>query len=245
MALPLAKMTEPSRYLNASWTFCAIFLAALFISEATELTAATLRRRTVIGALLAMACLVAAALSARPLLTQFAAMNSANLHTLWAATASAILIAVAVIAAPRIAAGPRVGIFFSVILVAEGFGWFLVPYLSYPRNTVLDYGPIRFLQNNVGLQRVMMYAGQGLPPNYGSVFGIPMLNYNDLPVPARTVAYIKRRLDPYPSDVFLLGHPELAPDDQKARLALFRARLPAYANVGVKYVVATESFNEE
>jgi hypothetical protein len=81
-------------------------------------------------------------------------------------------------------------------------------------------------------------AGYGLGFNYGSALGIANVHYNNVPVPAQTAAYIAARLDP-------AVDPSFAPpaENDLERQALMQERLPAYAHVGVKYVLASPTFH--
>ncbi len=78
-----------------------------------------------------------------------------------------------------------------------------------------------------------------LAPNYGSYFGVPQLNYEDVPVPKITVDYIRESLDPYAHPTaYLSTYPVLPPEQAAERQRIFGERLSRYAQAGVKYVLA-------
>jgi hypothetical protein len=127
----------------------------------------------------------------------------------------------------------------SGILVAEAMAWSLLPYFSYPREANIDNDAISFLRANIGYQRILNTAGAGLAPNYGSYYGIPQLNYNDLPAPKATAKYIKAILDPYADENdFIPDWPVQNAD----RAAILKNRLSQYAQAGVKYLLVGADF---
>lgn len=104
--------------------------------------------------------------------------------------------------------------------------------LSYPAHVNPSFGGIAFLRAHLGEHR--FYTLGPLAPNYGSYFGIAELNYNDLPVPWATVAYIHSRLDPKADSVTFTGDFPRSGQSPEEDL-IERAR--AFAGAGVKYVL--------
>ena len=234
--LPLVKITVFYRFLNVGWIFCVIFLCALFIDELPALPRPISQR--MLGGALACGLLliVVAAADARPLLLASYLDHRAFIvgALLSVAVLSFCIVAAACLSSTRATAAAVSG-----ILVAEAVAWFFVPYFSYPRDAVIDNDAVAFLRANIGYQRILNTAEAGLAPNYGSSYGIPQLNYNDLPVPAATAQYIKANLDPYADETIFI--PDW-PAQNAERAAVLQERLPQYARAGVKYVLAGADF---
>jgi hypothetical protein len=244
MALPLVKMAACYRYINLSWIFCTIFLAAIFVNDISAMPRQALRRAVRGAMAFAFVCLVAATAAAWPLIAQLWKTEHGLRSYCIGAFVVAGLIAFRMLRAS--AAQPKYTAALGCMLVAEAAAWFLIPYLSYPRRGRVDTEAIAFLQSHAGYQRVMASMGDrgyGLLPAYGSAFKIPTLNYDNVPVPRRAVAYIRERLDPYATNVFLPWYPELTPEQRAERQRVFRERIPAYARAGVKYVFAGPAFD--
>jgi hypothetical protein len=246
MALPLVKMAACSRYLNLSWIFCTIFLAVLFVNDVAALSQHALRRALRWGVAFACACIAGAAVMAWPLIVQMWKTAPGLRPYCIAAFLIAGLLSFSLLRAASVRSGQRLASALGCILVAEAAAWFLIPFLSYPRKGTVDMDAIAFLQAHAGYQRVLASHGErgyGLLPGYGSAFGIPSLNYDNVPVPQRTVAYVKDKLDQYATNVLLPWEPGLPPDKLAERHQLFHDRLPAYARAGVKYVFAGPDFD--
>jgi hypothetical protein len=245
MTLPLVKAAACYRYLNPSWIFCIIFLGALFIDSIPTLPQPVLRR--ILGWSLAcgLISISVAAVGAWPLIVE--SWRGSHLYHQSFIIGSLLSVAVlsfCILGAPRCGSTRGTATIVSGVLVAEAMAWFLLPYLSYPRHGRLDDDVIAFLQANIGYQRVIGTTEAALSPNYGSYFGIPLLNYNDLPVPAITAKYIKENLDPYAYPIiFIPGWGNLSTEQQFDRKKIFRERLSRYAQAGVKYVLASANFN--
>ena len=239
MTLPLVTLTASYRHLNPSWIFCVVFLCALFIDRVPALPQAT-SRRILIGA---VACgllfIVVAAVEAWPLVLE--SWREAYLHHSFivGTLLSVAVLSFCIVAATCLGSAGRTATVVSGILVAEAMAWFLVPYFSYPREASIDSDAISFLRVNIGYQRIVNTTGASLAPNYGSYYGIPQLNYNDLPAPKATAKYIKENLDPYADEnIFIPDWPVQNAD----RAALFQERLSQYAQAGVKYVLVGADF---
>lgn len=242
MALPLAKLTASFRYLNPSWIFAAICMAAIFIDQAPRLAPAAMSRALIVAVCGGLGITLIVALANIELVSDFWAARPHN--RMWAGSAAlaALCISLAFLLLPRWLSATNAIRAVCVLSIFELSLWFLIPYLGNPRSATLDNDALHFLRSNIGYQRVMSMPGVGIQPNYGSYFGIATLNYNDVPVPARTVDYIHRTLDPYADHVFDLSYPELPSDAQDRRLANFRAKMPMYAGAGIKYVLARPEF---
>lgn len=247
MALPLVGIAAFFRYLNPSWIFCFVFLAALFLDRAPDLPRPALRRVMVWAVAATLLSVALAAVPAFPPVDDlWKIATDTQAGFLIGAVVAVALLSGATLWASRLAGTGRVTIVLSVLLVGEATGWFLVPYLSYPRTGTLDTGVVAFLRSNIGFQRVAETAKHRLGPNYGSLFGIATLHYDDLPAPQRTADYIKNHLDPYANPtVFQPWFPYLEPEQQADREKLFLERLPRYAQAGVKYVLGGPGLGAE
>ncbi len=96
---------------------------------------------------------------------------------------------------------------------------FLLPVLSLPTASQIDWGLINFLRANAGVGRVVNFESNVIQPNFGSALGIRQLNYDDLPIPAATATFIHNKLDPlYPQSATPISptsrRPWVAPDAQ-------------------------------
>lgn len=201
MILPLVKIAATYRYLNTSWIFCVIFLCALFIDELPALPR-PMSRWILIGA---VACgllsIVVAAAAAWPLVLE-SWSDLFHRSFIVIALLSVAVLSFCIVGAACLGSTGATATAVSGILVAEALVWFLLPYFSYPLGASIDNDAISFLRANIGYQRILNTAEAGLAPNYGSYYAIPQLNYNDLPTPKATAAYIKTTLDPYADETF-------------------------------------------
>jgi hypothetical protein len=244
MALPLTKATVCFRYLNASWIFCIIFLAALFIDSIPTLPQPALRRILCWAVVSGLILIAAAAVGARPLIADLWTNFPASRTFIAGALLCVAVLSFCIPGAGRCAGARWAATALSCILVAEAMLWFTIPYLAYPRQGKVDNDVIAFLQANFGYQRVVDASRGGLLPDYGSYFGIPLLNYEDNPIPKRTVDYIKENLDPYADPIiFVPWSGDFSPEQQADRQKIFWERLSRYARTGVKYVLAGPGFN--
>ena len=245
MTLPLVKLAACFRYLNTSWIFCIIFLCALFIDGIPAIPQPMLRR-ILIGAVgCGLLSIVVAAVGVWPLiLKSWRGSYPYHRSFIVGALLSVAVLSFCILGAARLSCTGGAAMVLSGTLVAEAMAWFLLPYFSYPRKGSVDVDAIAFLRANIGYQRIVNTTEASLSPNYGSYFGIPLLNYNDLPVPKIAAEYIKTNLDPYADPtVFIPGWRNLSPEQQVDRNKIFRERLPRYAQAGVKYVLAGPNFN--
>lgn len=239
MALPLTRIAATFRYLNPSWIFCFAVLAGLFLDRVPDLPRPVLRRVMAWAVAAALLSVALAAVPAFPTLADlWTSATDVQAGFLIGAFVAVVLLSGATLWASRRAETGRTALLLSVLLVGEAAAWFLVPYLSYPRTGTLDADAVAFLKSNIGFQRVAETAGHRLGPNYGTLFGIATLHYDDLPTPQRTADHIRNHLDPYANPtVFQPWFPPLEPEQRADREKLFRERLPRYAQAGVKYVL--------
>ena len=186
--VPLVTISAFARYLNAGWVFCAVTLASIFIDRLPAMLP-TQRRRTGIVATGLGALVLAGTLAlARPVLMTVWQPHQGQRIYLVASLAAAVLLLSGVIAAvwrSRAQAG------LATLAVTEAMLLFAIPFASSPRSAKLDMKLVTFLQQHVGLQRVAIATGTGLSPNYGSMFDVATINYNDMPIPDRTLGFVR------------------------------------------------------
>jgi hypothetical protein len=244
MHLPLMKVAATFRYLNASWIFCFVVLAALCLDELVRTDRAAIRRCLLLGIACAYGVIAASAVFALPVLTR--AVLEFDLVRSFATFSLLLLVCmlVALLAVTRIGNAKAVVSVLAALTVSEAALYFSIPYLSYPRGGEIDYGLVNFLKNGAGFQRAVGTDGGQLAPNYGSYFGISQLNWNDVPAPRQAVQYVQQRLDPYGiawgGILYLPESPFLTGKQLNERRALFSQRLNDYARAGVKYVFSTD-----
>jgi hypothetical protein len=128
------------------------------------------------------------------------------------------------------------------LMLTEGAVWFFVPMLSYPTEGSLDLDLVRFLQKNTGLNRIATVSGWAINPNFGSYFGVAQLNYADSPNLKRTADYIVNKLDPFADTLGDITWANPSNEVTRTRWETFLARLPLYAQAGVKYVLSDQNF---
>ncbi|MCA0199729.1 MAG: YfhO family protein [Proteobacteria bacterium] len=239
MSLPLMKLAVPGRYLNPSWLFCVIFLAALMIDRLPHMTTAE-RRRCVHGAIAILMVVIAATVTpAAEMLPR--AWQSVPLSVILS-IAVGTLVTICIVTALH---APRLRRVAIAVAVLEAGALFIVPFFAYPRDGDIDWKALAFLQANTGYQRVAKTDSFGLGANFGAAFGVGLINFDDLPSPLRTIEYVRRHIDEYASNIFLPESPALAGKELSDRRRLLRQRLPAYAQAGVKYVMAAPNFYAE
>jgi hypothetical protein len=131
------------------------------------------------------------------------------------------------------------------LLVLDAVLMFSIPRFSAPRAGEVDYASIRFLRDNLGLQR--FFSMGPIQANYGAYFGLAQINHNYLPLPRRWAEFVRARLDtrngtpPYGSEVFNgARHGGEGPSGRQ-----FLDNIAAYRDLGVKYVVVAHPHHFE
>jgi hypothetical protein len=120
------------------------------------------------------------------------------------------------------------------LLPLESVAMFMTPELSTFRGGTLDVAAVAFLRQHTGLDRV--YTLGPLEPNYGSYFGINLLNIDDVPVPQTFKQLIETQLDPNVNPLVFSGTTSIDPRRITPSEALARY-LPNYERLGLKYVL--------
>lgn len=219
--VPFTKVAALYRYLPSSWLFAASILAGLAVDDLSR--GRVDPRRFVVAGLFTVLLLAASAA-----LSLIGDVQRGGLVALIACSAQLLAFAAVVVAYGARQAWPtsvRAGL-VAAACALELILLFAIPIASYPKRGAPELGGVAFLQRNLGNQRFVSL--EPIQANYGSFFGIAQVNHNDLPVPRDWVAYGKRRLDPA-ADPITLG---------PTSAAALVARLPAYAAVGTRFVVA-------
>lgn len=133
---------------------------------------------------------------------------------------------------------PRIRyILLVAVLLIDAIVMFSVPYFSWPKTSSIDYQPVAFIKNNIGLSR--FYTLGPIAPNYGSYFDIASINVNDLPVPKNWSDHIEKKLDRNAFALVFTGYSRTDPTGPTA-LEEFANNLHEYENVGVKYLMTNK-----
>lgn len=236
--VPLVTIAAFARYIDTGWIFCAVTLAAMFVDRIPTLHPAQRRRLGTSALLLTLL-----------LLTASVALTWSTLHLAWqphggqrgyiiATAAAAIALVACMMACIWRRAGPSAQPLLVALAAAEAITLFAVPYASSPAGTKLDLELVTFLQDHLGLQRVAIASGIGVSPNFGSAFGIATINYDDLPVPDRTAAFVRRDLDPNAVPIMFRPTVGIRPETPAERRDSVIRHLPNYASAGVRYMLA-------
>lgn len=149
---------------------------------------------------------------------------------LWGtATLLLAVLAAAIIRSPRARGG-----LLAALLAVDALAMFVVPELSAPRSVRLDPQPVRYLARHLGTGRFFTLGP--LTPDYGSYYGLPSVNVNDVPTPANFAAYVSGRLDPTILPTRFTGTSS-RPHAPTAPSAELLKRLASYRAAGVSYVL--------
>lgn len=221
------------RYATSSVEFAAIVLAALGLDD---LLAAPLRARRVAAVTGALLLLIAfAAVWAHSLAGQLGSKFAGRPYFAGSiAWGVAVLLAGAAVVLLR---RPRARVWLATALVAaDALVLFMIPEAAAPRAVQLDLAPVSFLQRNLGTSRA--YTFGPLAPNYGSYFGVGLLNINDLPVPSAFNRYIHAHLDPYSPPAAFVGTPGGRGLFTPSPAQELMRNLSSYRGAAVKYVLA-------
>lgn len=240
--VPLVTIAAFARYLNSGWLFCTITLAAMFVDRIPTLHRAQWRRLGTSAVVLGLVLLsVTLVLNWSPLRLAWQPHGGRRGFIVASAAAAAALVA-GMLACVWRRAGSRAQTVLTAFAAAEAIALFALPFASSPAGTKLDLGLVTFLRSHLGLQRIASASGAGLSPNFGSAFGIATINYDDLPVPVRTVDFVRRELDPNLMPIMFRPSASLRRETPDERRDAFVRRIPNYARAGVRYVLASSDF---
>lgn len=239
-ALPLVTIAAYCRYLDASWIFACIILGAVFIDRVGTMGPTERRRVGMVAGVVVTALLGTGLYFAWDVLAEVLRTEPRHPRSMMLPFVAALLLLCLFLLSMRLR---RPAMALAVLAAVEAITWFMLPLASNPRFAGIDRTLTGFLRNHVGLQRVAIASGTALGPNFGSVFGIPSMNYDDLPVPARTARFVTSRLDAS-NDGVIFRH-TAPPADEAERQAMrsrFLVALAGYAQAGVRYVLSVDDF---
>ncbi len=242
--IPLTTTAASFRYLNASWVFALVFLSTMFLDAAPALPVAQLKQVMLTSTVSGILIMAGAVTWAWPLVSTVASTSSQDFSTLLCGLALTVLLALTAAGAAWSGGAVRSARLLSYLMVVECAAWFVYPYMSLPRGGKLDVALVAWLREHAGFGRVLNTAEASIGVNYGSYFGLGLINYSDLPTPRITATYVREKLDPYSGDIDLMPvNGGLSPEEQADQRHAFRARLSAYAEVGVRFVLAGRDFD--
>jgi hypothetical protein len=231
--VPAVPMIAFYRYGTLIVEFAALILAAMAFDHIVERSAS---RRVV--ALVAAFCgglVVFSALSAGP---DLASIVAAPHHRIWiAASVGWALLSILVVGVACWLPGRRQrGLVLFGVVAIDALVLFMVPQISTTGNRMqqLDTAPVQYLQAHAGLAST--YSMAALQPNYGSYFGVRLININDLPIPQSYHDYISNHLDANVDPVVFTGANRTDPNGPTTKDEFF-TNLLSYEEVGVKFVM--------
>jgi len=232
--VPFLSQAAFARYAPPSWELAAVVLACCTLDDwqrGAGFRAALLPALVATGALLAVAIALA-----RPALVEFRAVAHHGL--LFVAASVGWGGGVAALAAALLArrCSPGRGAALGALLAGNAALLFALPLLGAAPAAPPDAALLAFLHRNQGLAR--FYTLGPFQPNYGAAFGLASINHNALPIDRDWVEYVRAHLDPDMDGVDFTGVYPPSPPGRVTRAAALRAHLPAFAAIGVKYVLA-------
>ncbi len=244
-AIPLIAQTLFYNYALPSWECAAIILAALAFDDILALSRAPgphqLNGHQIKGLAASAACATLALLAladGRPLWHMLATVPQGGAWfagaILWGAGCTLVIAASAALRRP----GTMVA-----VLAIDAALQFTVPLLSGTRGDmrVLDLPAVGFLKQNLGLNR--FYTLGPLSPNYGAFFNLAQVNHDYAPVSRDWISYVRANLDPQAdAETFNGSFPPPRPGVETRPEAL-RRRAPAFAAIGVRYVLTRAGSN--
>jgi hypothetical protein len=121
------------------------------------------------------------------------------------------------------------------LLPIEAVAMLVVPEFAAPRGGQIDTTLVAYLQDHVGSYRVFSLDAV-LVPNYGSYYGIPLLDADDIPTPKNFEHMVQTSLDPNAFPAVFDGTHPLNPSGKTSEEA-FERYVKNYQSLGVKYVV--------
>jgi hypothetical protein len=237
--IPLIKTAAFFRYSPPSWEFAGIVLAAFGI-DALQRGHASARRYTVVVFVIAACAAVASIWLARDPLKALLHVR-ASAHYVRAALGWLVISwSAGLILLLWQKRRPYAVPLLVTLLLVDATLAFVVPMRSGARHVKHGEPGLAFLRAHVGLQRA--YGLGPLAPNYGAYFEVAQINHNYLPVSNDWLSYVNQHLDPAANAIVFNGSSLRAPGYGSA-IDQLRERLPAYEEVGVRYVLASPGVN--
>ena len=225
------------RYSTPTWELASYTLAAFGIDALRQQT--TPRRAPVLAAAAALVTAITVVLTFAIRLWPHepgSGLHAWMLASLAWASVTGILLLALLACPPRRWRAPCL----AALLVLDSTVMFAIPTLCDPLGGELDVPAITFLQNNLGLQR--FYTLGPIAANYGAYFQIASINHDYLPVSARWANWVRANLD---QDAYAINFTATHRRDpgQPSAAEQLQQHLPAYEEVGVKYVVTPAGQN--
>ncbi|MBN3845280.1 YfhO family protein [Paraburkholderia sp. Ac-20342] len=228
--IPGVKYAAFFRYFPPSWELALCVLSALALTDIGSQPRPARLKLAV--AATALACL----LSLIPMIQHHIVPTGMIAHG-GAVFGLAVLLALAVVAwRMDVLRSPATAL--ATVLIVESVVNFLVPTLSHPRHSTVHLTGVRYLQDNLGLNRFATFGP--IAPNYGSYFGIASINYNDLPAPSDWTHYVNAHLDSNQDPI--PGVTRHDPNGPSAADSLIANR-EAYARIGVRYALVPSNID--
>jgi hypothetical protein len=229
--VPLVKLTLFFRYLDSGWILCCIALGAIYLDRLPAMSREQWRRACWISLGGTAAALVLALLLAASALAALSAFKAFRLYEI-----AYLVLGLVLVVAFAAARSRRVLI---TLAVAEAAVTFLFPLASFSRAHRLDWPLITFLREHVGLQRMAVAVSGVVNPNYATAFGFASINYDNLPVPARTAAFARVFLDPKLIPGTFWPKADWSRSDDDLRSAA-QTHVSGYENAAVRYLVGPQ-----
>ncbi len=232
-SMPAVAQTMVFRYAPPSWELSASVLASMAIDD-WQRSGARWRRVAVALALVSAVATGAVGLAAHDSIPYLRA--NVPHYDPWFFFSLGEAAVITLLAAGLLASRPAPwrARLLAALLIGEGIALFSVPRLAGLRHASLDTAAITFLRQHLGLQR--LYAFGTLLPNYPAYFQLASINSNYVPAPRNWTEYIRNALDPHAQTEFFAGNTVFG-DAPGADMAAFRDHLPAYRELGVRYVL--------
>ena len=226
--VPLVRMTLFFRYLDPGWMLCCITLSAVFLDRLPAMARESWGRVRWIAVGAGSAVLAVAVGLAAPVLQALWGFGAARPYEIGYLVVASLMVGGFVATRSR-------GVLLS-LAVGEAVVSFVFPLASFEQARGLDRPLIGFLRDHVGLQRMAVGVSAVVNPNYGPALGFASINYDNLPVPARTAAFARAFLDPdlSPAAFWPKANWSRSPDALRRSM---QAHLPGYESAAVRYVV--------
>jgi hypothetical protein len=237
--LPMVKSADLHRYSPPSWEFAATVLVAMGIDSLRRGNLPSVRRTLATFSIALCVAVLAIWLAREPISALLNARPSA--HYIRVALTWFVLSLTCGLACILWLKSRRYALHaLALLLVLDAAAAYAIPMRSRALDVQRHEQGIAFLQSHTGVQRV--YGLGQMAPNYGAFFQVAQINHNYLPLSNDWLQYIHQHLDPAADPITFNGY---APRDSGFGSAMdqLRQRLPAYEELGVKYVLAPAGVN--
>ena len=225
------------RYANPSWELALIILATRGLDALI-----TNRTRHRLGILVAaVAAVLAAWLLYAQRTTLQALLDTPQTHawTLWSLIGAGV-VTIAILGA--LAIRQRHGAILGSILVVNALVLYCIPIAANPRAGTVDHGLLAFVHKHLGDYRV--YSLAVFQPNYSAYYHIASVDYNYLPIPSDTAAWINKNLEPgFRQGAEIFNGANLPTATAQPWVATLDLALKSYEAMGVREVIVPNGTN--